>query len=62
MNRVDRLLKQAKPESTITERLKKDNPFLGKTDAELLDYMCPTSERYMPIKKVHGSFYNSYMR
>lgn len=41
MNRIDRLIVKAKPKTTICEKLAKDNAFLGKTDAELLDYMGP---------------------
>lgn len=39
MDRIDRLLNKAKPKLTICEQLATDNPYIGKTDAELLDYL-----------------------
>lgn len=39
MDKIDRLMRKIKPGPTICERLEKDNPYLGKTDAELLGYL-----------------------
>ncbi len=39
MDKIDRLMRKVKPKPTICERLEKDNPYLGKTDAEILDYL-----------------------
>ena len=39
MDRITKLLNKAKPKRTLSEWLEKDNPYLGKTDAALLEYL-----------------------
>ncbi len=39
MDRIDRLLLKAAPKDTPWQRLQKDNPYLGKTSLELLEYL-----------------------
>lgn len=39
MNRLDRLILRAKPKQTIIEKLREDNPFIGKSLEELMKYM-----------------------
>lgn len=39
MNRIDRLLRKAKPALTVGDRLSKDNPYTGENFEELLDYL-----------------------
>ena len=39
MAQSDRLIKKAKPKPTIQDKLKENNPYLGKSDEELLDYL-----------------------
>lgn len=39
MDRVDRLLMKAKPKKKPWKLLEEDNPYLGKTADELLDYL-----------------------
>lgn len=39
MYKIDRLLVKATSKSTLFDKLKKDNPYLGKSLNELLDYM-----------------------
>ena len=41
MDRIDRLIIKAKPKPNILDKLKQDNPYLGKSCDELLDMMCP---------------------
>lgn len=39
MDRIDRLLLKAIPRPTPVQRLQKDNPYIGKSRDELLDYL-----------------------
>lgn len=45
MNRIDRLLKKAKPKPSLVDRLKQNNPYMGKSCDELLDYMSEKNYR-----------------
>ena len=51
MNRIDRLIARAKPKPTIFDRLKENNPFLGKSFNELLDCMCPHIPTELEVPK-----------
>lgn len=39
MDRIDRLIIKAKPKQTIIDKLRKNNPFIGKSFDELMKYM-----------------------
>lgn len=39
MSRIDKLISKAKPKPTLADKLKENNPFLGKSFDELLDCM-----------------------
>ncbi len=39
MDKIDRLIEKATSKTRLFDRLETDNPYLGKTDAELLDYL-----------------------
>lgn len=39
MDRVDRLMKRAKPKPTLDDKLRKDNSYLGISSWELLEYL-----------------------
>ena len=39
MDKIDRLIMRALPKVKIVERLKEDNPYMGKTCAELLELL-----------------------
>lgn len=45
MDRVDRLIAKAIPKPTLIERLQQNNPYIGKTSDELLDYMSADNYR-----------------
>ena len=39
MDKIDRLMRKVKPKQSIQGKLQKDNPYLGKSGTELLDYL-----------------------
>lgn len=58
MDRIDRLLNKAKPKPTICEILAKDNPYLGKTEADLLNYLSRDNYR---APDMHTTAWSKFM-
>lgn len=45
MSKIDRLIEKAMGRTRLFDKLVDDNPYLGKTDAELLDYLSGENDR-----------------
>lgn len=50
MDRLDRLLLKARPKPTLLDELEENNPYMGKSSDELLDYMDGNNYRAPDMK------------
>lgn len=58
MDRIDRLLEKARPKPSLLDKLGMDNPYMGKTSDELLDYLSGDNYR---APEMRTSEWNKYI-
>lgn len=61
MNRIDRLIMRAQPKPTIQNKLEENNPYIGSSFNELLDYLCPDSKGECRTPERHTDDWHKYM-
>lgn len=61
MNRIDRLILKAMPVQDRWQRLKQDNPYMGKTCDELLDMLCPVTSGGYTAPPMRTPEWNQFM-